>query len=475
MSGEKEVKASIGYTVGNVLIRGISFITLPIFSRLLSTAEYGIYNTYYAYESIIAILLGMGMYASIKNANLDFKGKVNEYVSTILILTLIPLTGFILAVVLFPNYASSLLGLDINVILLMIFQAYGTAMLNISNAKLALNYQYKKYLAYAGFNTVLNVVLSIVLIFTVFNNHREYGRIIGSAVPLILIAIYVFFTNIHKAKLFFDKSMAKYAAGIGFPLIWHYLSQQIQSQFDRIAISKLVDNASTGIYSFAYTIASVLQVIFYSVENVWSVWMFSQMEAKNYKKIREVSKKYMLLIAVIAIAMLVVSKELIFLVGSEKYRISEEVFIPILIGIFLLYLYTIPVSIEYYYKKTKYIALMTAISAVVNIVLNFLMIPIWGYAAAAYTTMISYAVQFIGHWIISKKILKNYGIKNVYYLKDIVAIFLLVCFSGVLVSFLNKYPFVKYMVFTIIAILIICKTKEDLYSLIFILKKRNKK
>lgn len=461
-NGRRELRAGLGYTIGNILIKGITFITLPIFSRILSTAQYGTFNTYMAYESILSIFIGLGMYASIKNAKFDFPGKVNEYVSTVLWITVIPVALCMILATVFSGAITKTLDLSQPLVFLLIFQSFGSAMLSISNARLALDYNYTKYLKFACFNTFVNTGLSVVLILCVFNIQREYGRIVGSAIPLVLIGVYVFITNGHSGNFSFNKKMARYALRVGFPLIWHYLSQQIQSQFDRIAITGIVGSSFTGIYSFAYSIASILQVVFYSTENVWSVWFFEQMSQGNYKKIREVSRKYMLLIASIATFMLVGSKEVIMLMGDREYWEGATIFIPILLGIFLLYLYTVPVAIEYYYKKTKYIAMMTGIAAVVNVALNYLLIPRFGYIAAAYTTLLSYAVQFVSHWIISKKILKSQGIDRVFYLSDIIKVFICVCIFGISVYLLNPVPLIKYIVFSVILAVVGYIHRDDL-------------
>ncbi len=473
-NGRREIKAGLGYTIGNILIRGITFITLPIFSRLLTTSQFGIYNTYIAYESILSIFLGLGMYASIKNAKYDFPGKVNTYVSTLLWITIVPVVVCLIIVGLLSTTITKIIGLSLPLVILLIFQSFGSAMLYISNARLSLDYNYSKYLRFACFNTFLNIGLSVFLILSVFNDQREYGRIIGSAVPLVLIGIYVFATNGHAGKFSFNKKMAKYALAVGFPLIWHYLSQQVQSQFDRIAITNIVGSSYTGIYSFAYSIASILQVIFYSTENVWSVWLFEQMSQKKYKEIREASRKYMLLIAFVAILMLVGSREIILVMGDREYWEGAQIFIPILVGIFLLFLYTIPAGIEYYYKKTQYIALMTGIAAAVNVILNYLLIPHFGYMAAAYTTLASYAIQFVSHWFISKRILKAQGIDRVYYLSDIAKIFAGVCACGVCVAFLNPMPVIKYSVFTIVFVIFGYIHRNDLKLLLGKTFRKNK-
>lgn len=471
---KKEIKAGMGYTIGNILIKGITFITLPIFSRILLPEEFGIYNTYMAYEALLSILLGLGMYSSIRNAKIDFPDKLNDFVSTLIRITLIPLIFFALLILLFPQTLSGIIGLTQPLLFLLLLQSYGAAMLSISNSRLAQDYNYKKYMVFAAVNTIGNIGLSILLIKTLFQTSREYGRIIGSAIPLIGIGIYIFTYYVRRGR--YEKNMAVYAVKYGLPLIWHYLSQQVQNQFDRIAITNLTNAAFTGIYSFAYSIANILQVVFYSTENVWNVWFFGKMSEEKYDEIREASKKYVLLIASLAVFMLFGSKEVITIMGDVKYHDGIRIFIPILIGIFLLFLYTVPVGIEYYFKETKYIALTTGISAAVNVILNYLFIPRYGYMAAAYTTMFSYAVQFSGHWFISKKILKKHNIKQVYSLSYLLKILLFVILSGVFVHFSNPYPVLKYAVLVIIMTYIFFKNKNDIISaLSAIIEKKIKK
>ena len=75
----KATKAGIGYTVGNILVKGINFVSLPVFSRLLSTEEFGIYNIFIAYDAILYVILGMALHSSVKSAFYEYK-KIDEYV-----------------------------------------------------------------------------------------------------------------------------------------------------------------------------------------------------------------------------------------------------------------------------------------------------------------------------------------------------------------------------------------------------------
>ena len=74
-------------------------------------------------------------------------------------------------------------------------------------------------------------------------------------------------------------------------------------------------------------------------------------------------------------------------------------------------------KIEYYYEKTKMVALISIITALCNVILNYLFIPKFGYIAAAYTTLISYFISTVMHYFISDRIIKKNGIKDEVYSK----------------------------------------------------------
>ena len=65
-NNNKIIKAGLGYTVGNYLIKGLTFLTVPIFARLLSQNDYGIYNTFVAYESFLYLFIGFALHSSYK-------------------------------------------------------------------------------------------------------------------------------------------------------------------------------------------------------------------------------------------------------------------------------------------------------------------------------------------------------------------------------------------------------------------------
>ena len=80
----KVIKAGSAYVIGSIALKGIAFLTTPLFTHLMSTSEYGLYGVYLSYEGILSIVIVMGLSNSVRNATIDFKKDLDAYVSSML-------------------------------------------------------------------------------------------------------------------------------------------------------------------------------------------------------------------------------------------------------------------------------------------------------------------------------------------------------------------------------------------------------
>ena len=467
---KKIVNAGIGYTVGNYLIKGLTFLTIPIFARLMESYDYGVYNTYIAYESIIYIIIGLALHTSFKKAKYKYENNFNKYVSSCVFLGICSAGVWFVGLNIIYFLIARYLELDRWILNILIFHSFGSALIQYYNAYVGLYYEYKKFLKLSFINAGVNIFGSIALIMFAFSDSRYYGRILGSALPVIFIGIYIVIFFFKKSKPKHDSGMWKYALKYSLPIIPHGISQVVLAQFDRIMISNMVGSAQSGIYSFAYNIYSIIQVTSNSLSNVWEPWFFERMHEKDYESIRKKGFLFGLCMLIFSTLLCLIAPEIILLLGTSKYSESVYCVIPIIIGGYFSFLYVLPCEVEYYHEKTQYIALATSIAAVVNIILNYFCIKKFGYVAAAYTTMVTYLLYFVFHYFIAKKIEGKYIYSNKGILFLVVGA-LVVC--GITISLIN-YIVIRWSlaVILVIASLIFGERK---YSLTNIVKERLKK
>lgn len=399
------VKAGIGYTIGNYLLKGLSFLTIPIFVRLMTKDDYGLYNTYISYEAMLYVVLGLALHSSLKNAKYKFESRFSQYVLNCVYIQLISFVFWIvLSHLLYPVYGSRI-GFNYLEILLLVIYSFATSLIQIFNAYVGLYYQYTDFLKISSFNAVANIILSVVLITTVFPNRAYQGRILGTVIPTTIIGIYIIIYFIKRSdsrKIVND--YIRYGIKYSIPIVPHGLSQVILSSFDRIMINYMVGSAEAGVYSFAYNIYSIVFVTTSSLDQVWGPWFYEKMNSGEYHLIRKYSNYYICFISGLIISIILGSPEIVLLLGSSKYSDSVYAVIPVVASGFFTFLYTLPVQVEYYYEKTGYIAVGTSCAAIINIVLNYIFISKYGYVAAAYTTIVTYILYFIFHLVLSIKI-----------------------------------------------------------------------
>ena len=395
------------------MIKGLTFLTITVFSRLLSTSDYGRYNTFVAYEAILCIFISFAIHSSYKNARYKYKlisegasmgSDYYSYVSETIVMVLISLIAWFIIINVSSPIASRLLNLDCLSLNLLIIYSGGAGLITCFNTDAGLEYSYKKFLTVSGFNAVCNIGLSLLFVLMVFKNNRYLGYTLGTVIPIAMIGIYIVAYFFKRSKSSRDVSMLTWGLKYSLPIIPHGLSQVILNQFDRIMITWLVSSSATGIYSFAYNIYSIVAVTFTSLDNVWTPWFYEKMHAEEYDKIKKYSSIYIGMMFIFCTDVILVSPEIIKILGGRNYWDAMYCSIPIVAGGFFSFLYTIPASVEYYREKTTYIAFGTSVAAVVNILLNYIFIRSYGYVAAAYTTLITYLLFFMFHYYLSRKI-----------------------------------------------------------------------
>ena len=425
----KAIKAGLGYVIGNYMLKGLSFLTIPIFTHLLTPSDYGTFNTFTASESICMVLLGLAIHSSYKNAkykygDMDGKNLFDNYVSTTMLLLYFMVAIFIAIFLLFSGVFENILGLERRCIYLLVPCCFGYAVICCFNAYVGLQYKFQKYLLVAATNAVSSIALSIILIKTFFASSAYMGRILGATLPVFLIGLVISIGFIKKARPCNYRSFLNWGIRYSLPIVPHGLSQTILSQFDRVMIYRMIGTAQAGIYSFSYTIYTIYHVTLQSLDNAWGPWFYEKRHSDDLESIKKTSTIYISLMALFNAVLILISPEIVRLLAPSSYHDAVYSVMPVVGAGFFVFLYNIPASVEYYYEKTKFIALGTVSAAILNIVLNFIFITKYGYIAAAYTTLVTYVLYFTFHYILAYRIEG----KSLFDTKKILLISLLVFF-----------------------------------------------
>lgn len=405
VSTNRVVKAGIGYTIGNILVRGIGFLTIPLFTRLMSTGDYGLYNTYAAYEAIFYLVISLALNSSAKIAKLEFGESFDEYMSTIVSLVLGNAAVWLIVFnIIYPVIPGYVWEYNRSVLNILVIHSCGSALLVIYNAAMSVQYKYKSYLGIALLNSMLGIGVSVILMLMLFWDERYLGRIGGAVIGTSVSAAVILFHFYRKAKPNFRKGYLKYALKYCLPVVPHGISQVLLAQFDRIMIRSMTGESAAGIYSFTGNISSIMKVIVNSAMTAWSPWFFEEYHKGNVGKIRETTKYCIMGFAFFTSGVMLCAPEVLKIMAPSDYWEGIWLVVPMALDVFCTLLYSIYCEVEYYYKKTQYLMAATMGAALINIVANYVMIKRFGYIAAAWTTLFSYLCYFAFHYALSRKL-----------------------------------------------------------------------
>jgi len=397
----KKIKAGGSYLLGNLFDKAIAFLTIPIFTRLMSTSDYGIVSIYMSWVSILSLIVGLSLGSSIRSAYLDFKEDLEGYISSIFFLSLL---NFLLSSTLIISFSYFFIEqLDIILVILCLVQSFMTFIINSINIRYMMDMDcIKKTLLLALPNTIV-AVLSVVFLLNMESN-KYLGRIIPYILVTSVAGSYYLVKYFVKGKKFINKSYWKYAITLSLPLIFHGLSINILSTSDRTMITVFRNSSETGVYSLVYSLSMIAMVVKISMENVWIPWFNKKLQNGEINIINRNVKIYIEIVMIAMIGILMISPEVLVIMAPQEYWNGKILIPPLLLATFFIFLYSISVDLEYYYKATKIIAINTIIAASVNLALNFIFIPLYGAIAAAFTTVIAYAVSFGIHYKAARKL-----------------------------------------------------------------------
>ena len=471
--GNPVIKSGIWYTIANISIRAVAIITTPIYTGMLTTADYGKANTYNSWIDVFNVFACLCVVYSIGRAKLDFRDRFDEYMSALQGLS--SSFGLILLVFAFIFRESLAAWIHYEVPLAVGLFAYLCVSPSVEYMmqKCRYEYRYKENILISLITCVGQVALSITLML-LFSDARYIGKILGVIIPTAVMGIVFYIRFIVKGKVFYNREYWTYALKIGLPMIPHGLALILLAQMDRIMIKDILGDADSGLYIFGYSFATLMMIITNAVGQAWLPWFNETLFAGGRDRIKEIQKKLVMLGCFLSFAFIVVAPEALMLlsISNDSYWIAKYVVPPIVLGTLAQYFYTNYVNVEIFCKKTTFIAIGSCAAALINWVLNRAFIPRYGYIAAAYTTLASYLILMVMHFIMARFILKE----KVY--DDLYMFLAMLAMTVVGLSFLNLYGdgikmiLVRYVIAIAITGVFAIINRHDIITLVQFVKKR---
>ena len=453
--------------IANILIRSSAIITAPIFTRILTTSDYGIASNFVAWLNIFLVFTGLALPYSIGNAKMDFPFQLNRFLASIQTMGTIIAVLFLLLALVFKEKLAELMVLDSDLVIIMFVYLLVLPSVVFSQEKYKFELQYKQNIYIAIFNSIGAILFCLIFILKVFNEQRYYGRIIGLIFPMFLMG-FLFYIKILKDGWSTNlKKYWAYALKISVPMIPHALAMVVLNQIDRVMIINISGSSDAGLYSFGFAYAILLMIFSNAVLQAYKPWLYINYHKKDFQSIKKSNEIITFSVCVLTLVIITVGPEVLKILGTSDFWNAKWVVMPIAISALFQYIYNTYSSLELYHKKTMVIAIGSVFTAIINYFLNSTFIPVYGYVAAAYTTFASYFILALFHYFAYRKICK----KSIFNDKFIWIISTLTAIIGFIISLLYIYFFIRYLFLIIILLIIGITKKTEIFDIIKLLTK----
>lgn len=455
-----QVKASLWFVMSTVLLKGIAFITVPIFTRIMDTTQYGIYNVYLTWYEMFTIIGTFGLEScAYISALTKFNEKdKNEAQASLLELSWVLTSILFFIFCIFGNKISLILGLPKNLLLLMCLQIYFVPAVNFWSMRNRFQYKYKSLVFVSVSMAIFNAVLGIVFVTNFGMKDQALGRVISIVVVQIIYGIILLYKLLKNGRFIFSTKYWKWALELHLPLLPHTLSLKVLAGADKVMINAIIGAAATALYSVSYSVAVVVNLIKTSIVDALRPWLYINLKEKNTNNIKEVINGILMLVTLLTLVFVAFAPEIIKIAAPTNYYEAIYCMPPVMISSFFTFLYSVFSIVEMYYEETKKIMVASIVAAVLNVLLNVIFIKIFGYIAAAFTTLVCYIVLSIAHYILASSVLKKNGVlEPLFDKKTIISISAGLIGLMFVFEYVYEYVLLRYIILVIMVIILYVK------------------
>ena len=439
-------KSAIAYLFATVFTRGLAIITTPIFTRIMSTDQVGMVNLYSSWYSMITVVSTLALTSGgFSIALREFESERDQYVSSVLSLTSLVAIGLAFLYALAPSFWNRMTGLPTHLMILLLVGLLVAPARDFWLSRQRFEYRYKL----SGAVTIVSAVAAVLYANSIDFSDIAGVRLFANYSIVYGVAAVIWLSIFLKGKCFYSSKYWKFSLQLSLPLIGYSIASQILSVSDRLMISKMVGNSAVGVYSTLYTVSSLM--VWTAINASFEPYLYQNMENPK-SKIRKLSMTMLGMYSLVAILLVYLAPEIVRILATAEYYKGIYIMPPIAGGVYFIAVSNLYSDILVYLKKTKMIMISSAIAALLNVVLNYLMINAYGYMAAAYTTLVSYIVMaaLLSIWA-NCEFKKNVtAVDFVYDNKMIAIISVLTLIISMLAILIYDYAFVRYAIAALI-------------------------
>lgn len=465
-----QLRASFVILISSFITSAIGFITTPIFARILSLEEYGLVTQFNSVLEVITVIATLSLSAGVYQVAMnEFPEDRNSFTFSAMLLSNAATIVVFFVVFIFRDQFLKVLHLSDDLLLCMFFFLLLSPATNMWMAKQRYEFQYKKVALVSIITVAFNLSAGIIAILVIKGYNLGNVKIWGTSITQMITGAIIYLSIAKNAEWKPHWKYIKYAFVFNAPLLIHYLAQYVLRSSDKIMITSICGERETALYGLGTTVASLAVMAWSAMAASLTPYMYEHINKKEYQKVSNASAGVVAIFGVCCFVVSIVGPEIVYILGSNKYMENIQLIPPIAASSLLTAIYGIYSTIAFYHHKRRSTAMMTVIAALINIGLNYMLIPKYGYIAAAYTTEAAYLIYTVLHYVNYRNIVKKDRIYNDRLILGITVITTVMCLVA---GLLYDSWIIRYSILVVILIILILKWKKIVDALKTILGER---
>lgn len=404
-------KHSIVYMLGSVASRMVGFVMIPVYTRYLTPADYGVLELVSLTIDVIGMFAALGINSAITRFYFNYKeqDQRNEVITTALLSTLalaaIP-TGLLI-------YRADILS---NLVFGEVQYSYFFQLLLATNyldliliiPMTVLTIQ-EKSRTYVGFSLLrMFLALSLNIYFVVILEYGVVGILYSSLISVSITVVFLGIAVLRKFRLRFSLDKAREMLKFGFPLVIAALGTFVLNFADRYFLEHFSTLRMVGLYGLGYKFALAMsQLLHRPFILMWNVFMFKIADRPDAKEMYARVMTYNSFVVIfVALGMAVLIKDVLRIMVTPEFLDAHKAVPLVLSGFYFYYMMPILDVGIMLTKKTYLRAINVTAAAIVNLILNYVLISRFDMMGAAGATFLSYTFLAVLTLFVSGRVFK---------------------------------------------------------------------
>lgn len=387
------------YGLGNLVARIVGVLLLPLYTRYLSPADYGLIETLVALAAILTALVAQAMKSAFFRFYFDSgEDQRRRVIQTAFWYVMAAATAVLaLGVALAPTVSTLLFGTgEHSELVIAAFVGLWAAMnYEQMTSMFRVEKRSEAYVVATLANLVLTVTATILLV--VVYEQGPLGVIVGNFAGTMAVYAGLLVHRRPVLGLGFDRELYRSMVQYGLPLVPSVVALWATNFSDRFFLVKLADTEEVGLYSIGARLASAIVIALTAFRMGWPAFAYSIEDDREAKRTYGFVMTYVLYVSCwLSLALGLLAPWLLRLFTTEPFYAAEDVVAPLAFAAAAFGGYTVAVISVGRVKATRLNWTVTGVAALVNVALNLVLIPPFGRMGAAFATVAAFSLMFAG-------------------------------------------------------------------------------